>query len=109
MDLVTLQRKDVQSKLFKTSSTFIGDCVWSNFIEIMDQMLVLVEVLSQGFFLGNFFKEQENGWLLAAVCIMPQIVRGLMYTDEFGGGRTILSFIINIVDIIHSMVRLCSQ
>ena len=85
-DLVTLQRKDVQSKLNKTTETFLGDRIWSDFGELISQVTGLLEIGSQGWFLANFFRAQENGWALAAVCVLPQVARGLMYSDDFGGG-----------------------
>jgi hypothetical protein len=63
MDLVTLQRKDVQSKLSKTTHTFLGDAIWRSFVELMEQITSILEVASQGWFLANFFKTQENGEL----------------------------------------------
>jgi len=87
MDLVTLQRKDVQSKLNKTTQTFLGDRIWPDFGELVSQITGMLEILSQGWFLANFFSAQENGWALAAVCVLPQVARGLMYSDDFGGGK----------------------
>jgi hypothetical protein len=86
MDLVTLQRKDVQSRIRKMTDTFVGDAVWDKYHAILDHMLVIVEVLSQGLFLLNFFKQQDNGWMLAAVCVLPQLVKALLWNDQFGGG-----------------------
>ncbi|KIM29074.1 hypothetical protein M408DRAFT_127791 [Serendipita vermifera MAFF 305830] len=85
MDLITLQRKDVQSKLNKTTETFLGDRIWSDFGELVSQGTGLLEIGSQAYFLANFFRAQENGWALAAVCVLPQVTRGLMYSDDFGG------------------------
>ena len=89
MDLVTLQRKDVQSKIRKTSITFLGDNVWREFTSLIGQCSGVMEVASQGYFLFNFFRSQQNGWVLAAVCVLPQIIQGILYTDEFGGGEYI--------------------
>jgi hypothetical protein len=85
MDLVTLQRKEVQSRLKRMSYTFIGDAMWYKYSDIMKQMFIIVEVLSQGWFLGNFFSQQDNGWTLAAVSVLPQLLRGLLHSDPFGG------------------------
>lgn len=67
----------------------MGDAIWSKFQELLAQSLFIVEALSQGWFLANFFKQQENGWFLAVVCVGPQIFRVLLHTDEFGGGESI--------------------
>lgn len=92
MDLVTLQRKDVQNKLNKTSSTILGDSVWKNFSEMVGQVTGLLEIGSQGYFLFNFFRSQENGWLLAGICVLPRVLQGFMYSDKLGGGAWILLF-----------------
>jgi hypothetical protein len=63
MDLVTLQRKDVQSKLSKTTTTFLGDAIWQSFVGLMEQITSILEVASQGWFLASFFRTQENGEL----------------------------------------------
>lgn len=85
MDLVTLQRKDVQSKLRKTTNTFLGDNIWREFTSLVGQFSSIMEIASQGYFLLNFFRSQENGWALAAVCVLPQVIQGILYNDEFGG------------------------
>jgi len=87
MDLVTLQRKDVKSKFGKTTDILLGDRVWRDFQGLMSQATGMLELASQGWFLVNFFRAQENGWVLAIVSVAPQVVRGLMYSDDFGGGR----------------------
>jgi hypothetical protein len=86
MDLTTLQRKDVQSKLNKTTETFLGDRIWKDFGDLINQATGMLEIGSQGWFLTNFFRTQENGWVLAAMCMLPQVIRGVMYNDDFGGG-----------------------
>ncbi|KAG8808166.1 hypothetical protein FRC17_004076 [Serendipita sp. 399] len=85
MDLVTLQRKDVQTKLSLMSNTFLGDNVWKQFCELIRQLTGIAEVASQGWFLIQFFRSQDNGFVLASVCILPQIIKALLYTDELGG------------------------
>jgi hypothetical protein len=110
MDLVTLQRKDVQSKLNKTTDTFLGDRVWKDFGELVGQTTGLLEIGSQGWFLANFFRTQENGWILAAVCVLPQITRGLMYSDDFGGGmyHPVQNLVLNLTSL-RSLVCTCDK
>jgi hypothetical protein len=91
MDLITLQRKDVQSKLNKTTEIFLGDRIWKDFRELIGQATGLLDIVSQGWFLANFFRTQENGWILAAVCVLPHVARNLMYSDDFGGGMYVPS------------------
>ncbi|KAG8795173.1 hypothetical protein FRC17_008175, partial [Serendipita sp. 399] len=86
LDLVTLQRKDVQTKLNYMSGTFLGDQIWQQFGDLFRQITSLAEIVSQGYFLFNFFRSQDNGTVLASVCILPQIFKALLYTDAFGAG-----------------------
>jgi hypothetical protein len=86
MDLVTLQRKDVQSKFKKMSSTLLGDTIWREFRQLVEQFTGLVDMASQAWFLISFFMSQQNGRALAAVCIMPQVVQRLLYSSMFNGG-----------------------
>ncbi|PVF98309.1 P-loop containing nucleoside triphosphate hydrolase protein [Serendipita vermifera] len=85
MDLVTLQRKDVQSKFNKMSSTIMGDLVWREFGELVEQITGLIDMASQASFLISFFMTQENGKSLAVVCILPQVVQRLLYDNWFNG------------------------
>ncbi|KAG8788782.1 hypothetical protein FRC16_001316 [Serendipita sp. 398] len=85
MDMVTLQRKDVQTKLRSMSQSMLGDSVWKQFTGLINQLGGLAEIASKGIFLVQFFRRQENGLALAIVSIFPQIVQALMYTDELGG------------------------
>ncbi|KAG9043686.1 hypothetical protein FS842_001733, partial [Serendipita sp. 407] len=84
MDLVTLQRKDVQKKLNAMSDSFLGGCIWEEFTQLVGQMAGLAEVASQGAFLVQFFRSQQNGLALSLVCILPQIAQVLLYRDSLG-------------------------
>lgn len=91
MDLVTLQRKDVQTKLKRMSGTLLGDRVWNEFQDIVRQSSIIVEILSQGSFLASFFRSQENGLVLAAICLFPPIVKGIISADYFSGGNLLFT------------------
>jgi hypothetical protein len=85
MDLVTLESKEFRAKWDKTSSQFVGDAVWSNFDESVKTLMVFVEIPSKALLLKNLFKEQKNGWFLASLCVLPQILKSLLYTDILSG------------------------
>ncbi|PVF98444.1 hypothetical protein CPB86DRAFT_814816 [Serendipita vermifera] len=78
MDLRTLQRKDVQSKLKKMTYKIPGDTVWNAFTEIMEHLIGLVDVISQATFLLMFFISQENGYSLALVSVFPQVLNNIL-------------------------------
>jgi hypothetical protein len=90
MDLRTLQRKDVQSKLMKMTHKTLGDNIWDEFIEILQQLTGLIDVISQAVFLITFFFNQENGYSLMLVCLLPHLLSSMFDQNVLRGGTYIL-------------------
>jgi hypothetical protein len=90
MDLHTLQRKDVQSKLMKMTNKTLGDNVWNEFIEILQQLTGLIDVISQVVFLFTFFFNQGNGYSMLLVCLLPRLLEHMLDQNILRGGTYIL-------------------
>jgi hypothetical protein len=91
MDLVTLQRKDVETTMKSSSSGMIGENMWQNYQHVVGQITIFFEVASRAYFLFNFFRRQENGWQLAIVCALSPVITVLSYMNVIGDGK-ILSY-----------------
>ncbi|PVF98440.1 P-loop containing nucleoside triphosphate hydrolase protein [Serendipita vermifera] len=101
MDLRTLQRKDVQSKIKKMTYRILGDNVWNEFTEVLFQLTGLVDVLGQALFFFAFFLRQENGYPLLLVCLLPQLLENLLDKNITSGAW--FAHVIN-----KAYLRMCS-
>jgi hypothetical protein len=80
--------------MMKMTHRTLGDNVWNEFIEILQQLTGLIDVISQVVFLFTFFFNQGNGYSMLLVCLLPRLLEHMLDHNILHGGTYIADSII---------------